>query len=244
MQIFLPYKSRILYAVTNRANGVSKSPYDSLNLALHVGDNPKDVLKNREIVANKFGFYIQNLIYMEQTHNSNIVRIDDPLKNKIEKCDGIITNVKNIPLMVMVADCVPILFYDPKNHVVAVVHAGRNGTFLEIAKKMALKMRDEYGSDLNELLVHIGISIGVCCYEVGEDLADIAIKSFGKEYVEVRDRKFYLDLKRLNQDQLLSIGVDKDNIEISPTCTSCDKNYFSYRRDGVTGRFAGIMMLR
>jgi YfiH family protein len=241
---FREYDSELFHTLTDRFGGVSKEEYASLNLALHVGDNAKDVLKNREILSQKHNFTLQNLIYMDQTHSSNIEIIKDPSKNKIEDCDAIITNVKNIPLMVMVADCVPIFFYDPIKKVIAVAHAGRNGTFLEIAKKCALKMRDEFRSDMSDLVVGVGASIGSCCYEVGDDLADICKKSFGKEYIVIRDDKTFLDLKTLNQDQLIDLGVKRENIEISTICTSCDKNYFSYRRDGVTGRFAGLMMLK
>jgi YfiH family protein len=242
--IFRKFDSKLFHTITDRFGGVSKEPYHTLNLALHVGDDTRDVLKNREILSQKYNFTLQNLIYMDQTHSANIEIIKDPSKNKIEDCDAIITNVKNIPLMVMVADCVPILFYDPKRCVIAVAHAGRNGAFLEIAKKTALKIKDEYGTNFSDLVVGIGASIGSCCYEVGEDLANICQKNFGDKYVINRDNKRYLDLKTLNQDQLLSLGIKIENIEISPICTSCDKNYFSYRRDGVTGRFAGLMMLK
>ncbi len=244
IELFKKHKDRLLYRVTNRDGGVSKAPYESLNLALHVGDDVKNVLKNREIVSQNLRFTLSNLIYMEQIHSSNVVKIDNPSLNKIKNCDALITDIRNIPLMVMVADCVPLLFYDPKNEAIGVAHAGRNGTFLEISKKTALKMKKEYGTKLNELLAFIGPSIGRCCYEVGKDLADICIRSFDKRYVEVREQNYYIDLKQLNYDQLLEVGLQKQNIEISSVCTSCDRDYFSYRREGVTGRFAGFMMIK
>ena len=244
LMIFSRYLEKLLFHISDRRAGVSPKPYESLNLALHVGDDPKNVLQNRTILAQNLGFNLQNLIYMDQIHSNKVMVISDPSVNKIENCDALITNIKNIPLMVMVADCVPILIYDPLCNVIAVAHAGRNGTFLEISKETVKKMTEVFGSDPSDLKVLIGVSIGSCCYEVGEDIADITVESFGKKYVDLRENKFYLDLKELNKDQLMSMGVKEQNIEVSNICTACDPNYYSYRREGVTGRFAGVLMLR
>ena len=238
--IFEKHQEKLFYKITNRFGGVSKAPYDSLNLALHVGDNPINVLKNRSLFARENDFYIDNLIFMEQTHGDNIQIIKDSSINHIKNCDSLITNVKNIPLMVMVADCIPILLYDPVKSVISVVHAGRNGSFKEIVKKTVLKMVDEFDVDASDILVHLGASISKCCYEVGKEIAGISKKS----YIESRDTKLYLDLQSMNEDQLLSVGISKNNIEISPTCTCCDKDYFSYRREGITGRFAGLLWIK
>ncbi|HIP02915.1 MAG TPA: peptidoglycan editing factor PgeF [Campylobacterales bacterium] len=235
--IFTQFEDSLFFTVTSRYGGVSKTPYDSLNLALHVKDSPKNVLENRTITSEKYNFLIENLIYMEQTHSANIAVIKDASMNRIENCDALITNVKNIPLMVMVADCIPILLYDPKKSVIAVVHAGRNGTFNEIAKKTVLKMVDVFGCETSDILVCLGASIHKCCYEVGEEIARLV----DEKYKEKRDEKWYLDLHSMNVDQLRSVGIK--NIEISSICTCCDEDYFSYRREGITGRFAGIMKL-
>ena len=235
--IFTKFEDSLFFTVTSRYGGVSEAPYDSLNLALHVKDKPKNVLENRTIVSQKHNFIIENLIYMDQTHSANIEVIKDCSTNRIENCDALITNVKNIPLMVMVADCIPILLYDPKKNVIAVVHAGRNGTFNEIAKKTVLKMVDLFECEALDILVYLGASIHKCCYEVGEEIARLV----EKKYKEKRDEKWYLDLHSMNVDQLRSVGI-KD-IEISSICTCCDEDYFSYRREGITGRFAGIMKL-
>ena len=180
---------------------------------------------------------------MDQTHSDNIQIINDTFTNRQENCDGIITNKPNIPLMVMVADCIPVLLYDRVKKVIGAVHAGRNGTFKSISKKAVTIMKEEFDSNPKDIVVSLGASIKSCCYEVGKDLADIAVKSFGDKYVIKRGESFYLDLQTLNLDQLKSVGVKEENIEISPVCTCCDKNYFSYRRDGVTGRFAGVIKL-
>jgi YfiH family protein len=235
--IFTSYENSLFFTVTSRYGGISETPYDSLNLALHVKDNPKNVLVNRTRVSQKHNFLVENLIYMEQTHSVNISIIKDCSVNRIENCDALITNVKNIPIMVMVADCIPILLYDPKKSVIAVVHAGRNGTFNEIAKKSVLKMVEVFGCETSDILVYLGASIHKCCYEVGIEIARLV----DDKYSEKRDEKWYLDLHSMNVDQLDSVGIK--NIEISSICTCCDKDYFSYRREGITGRFAGIMKL-
>jgi YfiH family protein len=235
--IFASFEDRLKFSITNRYGGVSKVPYDSLNLALHVKDNPKDVLENRMILSQKHNFILENLIYMNQTHSSNIAIIKDTSINKIENCDALITDVKNIPLMVMVADCIPILVYDPKKEVIAVIHAGRNGTFNEISKKTILKMKDEFGCKADDILVYLGASIHGCCYEVGEEIARLV----DDKYVEKREESWYLDLQSMNVEQLKS--VDVTSIEVSEICTCCNEDYFSYRREGTTGRFAGILKL-
>jgi len=243
-QIFEPYHHTLFCEVSNRYGGVSSLPYESLNLALHVGDNPINVLKNRSHLAQEYNFYIENLIYMEQTHSNNITVIDHTATNKIDNCDAVITNQSNIPLMVMVADCIPILMYDPIHQVIAAVHAGRNGTFKEIASKTIQKMHVAFGSKPKDIKVALGPSIHRCCYQVGAEIAQITKQNFGEKYIHSLAQKQYLDLQSLNFDQLTKIGVEPNNIEVSPQCSCCDETYFSYRREGITGRFAGIIKLR
>ncbi len=235
---------RVLAIFTDREGGVSQKPYDSLNIALHVGDDIKNVAKNRVILSQRLGFNIENLIYMQQTHNDNIEIVKNSFENEIKECDGILTNIPNIPLMVMVADCIPILLYDEENRVVGAVHSGRNGTFKKIVIKAIKKMVSYYNSKIENIKVSIGISIHNCCYQIGKEIVDIVIKNFGKKYIEEREDKFYLDLQILNLDLLLKEGIKRENIEIFEECSCCQKNYFSYRREGVTGRFAGIIMLK
>lgn len=241
--ILRPYADTLINHTSDRFGGVSKAPFNFLNLALHVEDNSKDVITNRILVSEKLGFLAQNMIFMDQVHEATIVHIEDTSQNKIPSCDGIVTNIKNIPLMVMVADCVPLSFFDPVQKVIGVAHAGRNGTFLEISKKMVENFVEQYDSKREDIIVGIGVSIHSCCYEIGESLAKIAIKNFGEKYVTINDKKYFLDLQMLNRDQLIESGIKSKNIEISSICSCCNSNYFSYRREGVTGRFAGFMML-
>ncbi len=242
--IFKPYEKELFCAISNRHGGVSPTPYDTLNIALHVGDQPVNVLKNRTKLAFRWDFLIENLIYMDQTHSDHIQIIEDAAINKIENCDAIITAQRNIPLMVMVADCIPMMIYDPKKRVIGAVHAGRNGTFLNIGVKTIRRMQEHFGTNPADVRIALGPSIHVCCYEVGPEIADIVQKSFENSYIEERKGKTFLNLQKYNVDRLQEAGVATQNIEVSPVCTCCDKNYFSYRREGVTGRFAGVIKLK
>ncbi len=243
-EIFKPYKDIIFYAFTNRYGGVSPKPYDSLNLGHHVGDDIKNVIKNKKLVAKKYSLNLNKLIYMNQIHSDNIEIIKDSMNTKIENTDAILTSQRDIALMVLVADCIPILLFDPVKKVIGAVHAGRNPTFKKIVSKSVLKMRDVFKSRPKDILASLGPSIRSCCYEVSKDIADIALKNFGQKYVIKRGEKFFLDLQTLNKDQLLEVGLKEENIEIIPKCSCCDREYFSYRRDKITGRFAGIIGLR
>lgn len=209
------------------------------NLAYHVQDNKKNVENNREKLAEKYGYDNKKLIFMEQVHKDNIVIVDKNSENLIDSCDAIITNEKNLPLMVMVADCIPILMYDEQKGVIAAIHAGRNSTFLNIAQKTALKMIKKFECKEENIKVILGPSIQKCCYEVSEELANIVKKSFGEEFENNR----YIDLQAINKKQLNDIGIK--NIEISSYCTKCSgEDYFSYRKSTNTGRFAGIVVLK
>lgn len=209
------------------------------NLAFHVKDNPKNVLKNRENLAIKMKYKSKDLVYMNQIHTANVQIVDENSPKLIDNCDAIITNKRNLPLMVMVADCIPILIYDEKKGVIAAIHAGRNSTFLKIAQLTAQKMMDEFFCKASDLKVILGPSIQKCCYEVSNELLSIVKTSFGDEFCIERN----IDLQGINKKLLNEIAIQ--NIEISEICTKCsNKPYYSYRKDKNCGRFAGIIYLR
>ncbi len=243
-KVFKPFRSKLFYLFTDRYGGVSPKPYQSLNLAHHVGDDIRNVMKNRLIVAKEHNIDLRNLVYMDQIHSDNITVVRDSMQTKISDTDALITNEKGIYLMVLVADCIPVLFFDPIKGVVAAAHAGRAGTFKDISKKTVLKMKEVFGSDPKDVRVCLGPSINSCCYEVSKEIADITAKNFGQKYVIDREGGFYLDLQTLNKDQLLDAGVEEKNISISNDCSCCSEEYFSYRREGLTGRFAGVIGLK
>ena len=190
----------------------------------------KTIGTNKEKLQEKAGE--RKLLFMKQIH-SDIVEIVD--KNWVPKeCDAMITKDKDVALVVVVADCNPVVIEDSKKQVVAVVHAGRVGSYKSIVKKTILKMKEEFSC--KDLHVSIGASIRECCYEVGSEVA----KGY-EEFCSVRDGKIYLDLIALNLKDLKELGI-KD-IKIDSTCSCCSKEHFSYRRDKTDKRFCAVAFI-
>jgi hypothetical protein len=209
------------------------------NIAFHVVDEDKhdEVISNRNKLSDTYNIDISNLKYMDQIHGDDIVVVS---KDSKYTCDALITNKKNTPLMIMSADCIGILFYDPTKLVIGVAHAGRNSTFLQISMKTIKLMQKEYGSNPKDIKVNMGPSIQKCCYEVSQEMADIVSNNFGDEFVDGR----YIDLQGINKKQLLNLNLKEQNISISNICTKCStKDYFSYREDKNCGRFAGVISI-
>ncbi|MFA7092560.1 MAG: peptidoglycan editing factor PgeF [Arcobacteraceae bacterium] len=212
---------------------------DDGNIAYHVTTHTQEVDDNRKALGKKYAFNSSTMRYMEQTHGNNvhIITKDSPLLTK--DCDALMTNVPNTALMVMVADCIPILLHDTKKGVIAAVHAGRNSTFLKITSKTVKMMIETFGCNPEDIEATFGPSIQVCCYEVSEELAHIVKQSFGKEFVH---HERYIDLQGINTKLLKELNVT--NIRVEPVCTKCSHaNYFSYRLDKACGRFAGIITI-
>ncbi|MCT7596561.1 peptidoglycan editing factor PgeF [Aliarcobacter butzleri] len=208
------------------------------NLAYHVDDIKENVDKNRQKLALKYDYKNEDLSYMNQIHSANVVVVDENSPKYIDNCDALITKTKNLPLMVMVADCIPILMFDEIKGVIAAIHAGRNSTFLKISEITGKKMIEDFSCKTENIKVIMGPSIQKCCYEVNDELKNIVEKSFGKEFVFGNN----IDLQGINKKLLENLGIK--NIEISSICTKCsNKPYFSYRKEKNTGRFAGIIML-
>ena len=207
------------------------------NTAFHVGLDIGEAKKNRQKICEKLGLKYENLISMDQTHSANVQIVDEHSPKIIENCDALITNLPDLPIMVMVADCLPICLQDPILGVIAVVHSGRNGTFLEILKKTIQKMKQNFGCDAKNLMLFIGPHIKSCCYEVSDELAHIAQKSFGMEFCNNR----FIDLEAINIKMALEEGLRPENITNSQICTHCSNEpYFSYRKDPKCGRFCLI----
>ena len=237
--------ANVKHAFTTKNGGVSKDTYTSLNLAFHVNDNPWHVDINHNTLANELGFEKNSLVHMKQIHSDivHIVADADNFKTP-PTCDALITDKTNTPLMVMVADCSPVLFYDDEKKVIAVAHAGRAGAFKNIVKNVVNSFIKNFGSDAKNIYVSIGASIGECCYEVGSEIYDEACEKDLEYAMSERDNSYYLNVGKILESQLLACGIKKEHIEISNECSCCKNDtYFSYRADGVTGRFAGVIEL-
>ena len=251
----------VTHAVSTRIDGVSKPPFDSLNLALHVGDEPENVIANRKKFVQSLGFDITDIVTPNQVHGEKIFRVDENYRgcgctnyaDSIPETDALITNTPALPLMLCFADCVPIFFVDVANSAIGLAHGGWRGTFKKIAAKTLLKMGDEFGTRPENCLIGIAPSIGACCYEVSGEVLDKCKEAFPKNVDELlieRDGKIFLDLWRANVVQLLEIGVPEENIDVAGECTCCNVGwYFSYRAAHKknldrTGRIAALIALK
>ncbi len=238
------YHSNLL---SNRVNIIHLfTTIASGNLAFHVGDIEKNVLSNHNLLAKQLNYDKSRLIYMKQIHSNLVYKVgkNDDFSNP-PTCDALITNKTNIPLMVMVGDCSPILFYDPVKKVIAVAHAGRAGAFNNIVKNVIESFTKEYESNPKNIVVCIGASIKPCCYEVREEIYKLSCELKLNYAVQKTDNRYYLDISSILNSQLIDAGIRKEHIEISTECTCCTKNrYFSYRADKKSGRFAGVLILK
>ena len=214
-------------------------------MAFHVEDDPLHVEKNHIVLAETLNYEKKSLVHMRQIHSDIVHVVTDENFKTPPTCDALMTNKVNTPLMVMVADCSPILFYDDEKKVIAAIHAGRAGAFKNIIKSVVEKMREEFDSNPTNIHVSLGASIGVCCYEVGSEIYDEA-KKLGLEYaLQQKDVSYYLDVNEILKKQLLTCGIKEENIELANECACCNTNkYFSYRAEKQTGRFAGVLMIR
>jgi len=248
----------IRHFISTRKGGFSKAPYQSLNLSLNVGDNPDRVLKNRRRFAEAIGIPLNQFTIARQIHSGNVRIISDELKgsgstnheNAIKDTDAMVTNAADICLVILVADCVPMLFFDPVKRAIGIAHAGWKGTLQLIAQKTVMAMEKAFGSMAQDIVVGVGPSIGPCCYKVGPDIISQVEIIFHtkKEYIlnESKSGEGYFDLWKANLDQLLHAGIERKNIEMAMMCTCHTSDlFFSYRhKKGSTGRFcAGITLL-
>ena len=140
-----------------------------MNLSYNVGDDPAIVERNRKSFFSSLGISNHELAIPGQIHSANVRRVDSP--GEYQECDALITNVRGVALVVTIADCVPILLFDPIEKAIGVVHAGWRGTANAIVMQTIKKMQEEFKTDAKNILAFIGPSAGVCCYEVNMDVA-------------------------------------------------------------------------
>ena len=228
------------HCFTTRFGGVSEGYLSSLNLGIHRGDKPENVVRNYEILGEALGFAVENLVFTRQTH-TNIVRAVDEsnrgegLFREVEpECDALVTATPGVVLAAFTADCTPILLHDPVTGAVGAVHAGWRGTVADIAGNAVREMANRYGSRPEDIRAAIGPNIGVCCFETHGDVPDAVRAVLGEEaesFIVPAGEKFRVDLKGVNAALLRRAGVRQ--IEVSRDCTACRPDRFwSHRRVG------------
>jgi YfiH family protein len=236
----------LLHGFMGRRGGKSLGVYAGLNTSYRVGDDPKIVSQNVCDMKLAVGIHDGKIVTMRQMHGDDIIEVKDKQLKEAGECDGMVTAENEIYRGVLTADCVPLLFIAPKQRVAAAVHAGWRGTLAGIAEKTVRLFKSHYNVDADDLEAALGPSIGVCCYEVKDDVADPLMKKWGPlttPSVAVRDGKTFINLSRLNRDILREAGVPgKQLYQVGP-CTACSPaDFFSYRRErSETGRQISVV---
>jgi YfiH family protein len=231
----------------------------AFNTALHVGDNPENVVNNRRRVVERLGWSFDSFTCAEQVHGNHVhvVTQEDAGRGRYDRQsaiadkDALITNVPGVLLAMYFADCVPLYFYDPLTESLGLAHAGWKGTVSEVAIKTVEQMTANYGAKPENMLAAIGPSIAACCYEVDESVLRhvrpiLESLQMSNQFVDVSgiiqpsltiDRA-HLDLKHLNRHLMIKAGIMPSRIEMSSWCTGCRTDLlFSHRKEnGVTGR--------
>lgn len=234
------------HAITTREGGVSSGESRSFNLAFHVGDGIEKVRENRAILAKRIGFDAQKLTCAQQIHGDTIQIVgraeigrgalswDDALP----ACDALLTREVGVPLLILVADCAPLLMVDELNRAFGIVHAGWRGAVAGIAGKSVLAMKNAFGTRAETLKVGIGPCLSVENLEIGPEVAAI-VEKFDFDALISDWEKPHLDLRGLLRRDLEKRGVLESNIEVMDFCPKTRNDlFFSHRaQNGVAGRF-------
>lgn len=243
---------RIVQGCTTRRGGVSQAPYDTLNLGAHVGDAPGSVLANRQRVWSDLGFTEGQIALAEQAHGDKVAVAKAGTGSvPVPGADALVTNVPDLLLMLFFADCVPVYIVDPVHKAIGLAHAGWRGTEANIAGKMVQTLGDEFGCLPAACQAAIGPCISGDSYEVGSDVADRFRTLPGSRAANVvlprneMTGTYTLNLRAVVFLQLLSAGLKAESIAVCDEDTFRNRrDFFSYRRDGVTGRMGAFLGMK
>ena len=216
---------------TDRLGGASSSNFASLNLGDHVGDSPEIVAANRALISAKFG----PTQYMNQVHGNRVAIIEE-VTDEYPTADALVTGIPGITLAVMVADCIPLLL--KSQDAVAAVHVGRKGLLNRVAEKAIDVMREISDAQISAI---IGPAICGKCYEVSPEIFSEVTQSHPESASQTASNTPSLDLVSALISDLKKLGITE--IDNQSRCTLEDQNLYSYRRDGATGRQAGLAWL-
>lgn len=235
---------------STRLGGVSDFPKDALNLAGYDEDSAENIAENRRRFLSVFGGDFE-LASVWQIH-SDEVRVVKDLADAADgnyKMDALVSDAERVLLGVKTADCVPVLLGDMKTKAFAAVHAGWRGTVQSIVLKAIQKMRENYGTNPEDLICAIGPAATCKNYEIGQDVIDAFSENFPDSetlFTPTKENHALIDLHKANKQQLLSIGVLPENIYVAPLCTMERTDlFFSYRKEkklhGKTGRLLSVI---
>lgn len=242
------------HAISTRVGGVSRGSYQSMNISYKVSDDPLRVEENRKLLSRSLGINLDKAVYLTQVHSDKVFKLDNsnlPRKSEpLGEGDALITNLPHVPISILVADCLPVLFYDQVHKAIGLAHAGWRGTAAQIAVKTLKAMTEAYGTNPSDVRVVLGPAIGACCYEVGLDVKK-KFDSFvhdGDILEQSGKVHWKLNIPEANARQLLEAGVSREHLIRSNLCTVDYINlFYSHRADASpdrpTGRFGAFMML-
>ncbi len=233
---------------TTRAGGASTGEYASLDLALHVGDDPAVVGVNRRRLAAWAGAPVR---YARQVHGTGVAVVDaggpgddatveDAAVDEPE-ADALVSAMAGVPVAVLVADCLPVLLADARAGVVGAAHAGRRGLLAGVLPRTVEAMV-ALGADAARLRAVVGPAAGACCYEVPQEMHDDAVTVLPQLAGRTTWGTPSLDLRAAAVAQLSSLGLA--GVTTVGGCTVEDETLYSYRRSRTTGRFAGVVAVR
>ncbi|MEW5844462.1 MAG: peptidoglycan editing factor PgeF [Bacteroidota bacterium] len=229
----------LIFGLSTKIGLERTAPY-FLNMSLTVADDIETVKQNREAFFKEIGLNSSQIAFQKQIHSDIITVVNEA--GLIGESDAMISAKPGIGLAISTADCTSIFIYDKRNRLIAAVHSGWRGTTKKILKKTLIRLKEEYNSRADDLIVYVGPSISQKNYEVGEEIA----QQFDKKYLRYENNKIYLDVARANLDMIYNFGVQTNQVEQSPLCSFEEKNLLhSYRRDGkLSGRSLGIIALK
>lgn len=232
----------LAHAIFTRLGGVSRQPFDTLNVGNTVGDDGADVAENHARVYAHLGLSAAQVTSPRQVHSNRVVVITgDQAGSIIPDSDGLVTAAPRVALLLRFADCQAILLYDPAHHALALVHAGWRGVAQGIARRAVETMVQAFGTHPGDLLAGLGPAIGPCCYTVGDKVAaamGYVLSDWSQAMSALGEDQWSLDLSAANAQQLAAEGVQQ--IESADLCTACHQDeFYSHRAgNGRTGRFA------
>lgn len=250
----LGHPTLVRHAISTRVGGVSRGSYQSMNISYKVSDDPLRVEENRQLLSRSLEMDIHKAVYLTQIHSDKVFKLDSsnlpPKGEPLGQGDALITNLPKVPIFILVADCLPILFYDQTHKAIGLAHAGWRGTVAQIAVKTLKAMTEAYGTNPADVKIVLGPAIGACCYEVGRDVkekfdsfayAEAVLEQSGKA-------RWKLNIPEANARQLLEAGAAEDHLIRSNLCTINHIDLFYSHRaeaggDQLTGRFGAFMML-
>lgn len=225
------------WGITHRSGGLSVGAYGSLNLGAHVDDDPRAVSRNRSRLAHAFDLGSDDLRFMRQVHGCAVSVVVGGQYDPSSEADVMITDDSDVALVVLVADCTPILLLDRTEGLAAAVHAGRVGFTSGVVGAAVDALRDRGATNLEAI---VGPSVCPRCYEVPADLREDAAAASPAAYSVSWTGTPAIDVAAGVVEQLQVAGA---SVTWLPGCTREDETLFSHRRDGVTGRFAGVIRL-